>query len=512
MAPRDSEAIGSFPASEAEIKDFEVLTSMSGLRALADPTRLQMIHILSRNPSTGSMLARALNIPANRAHYHLRRLLEAGLIQGVGAGRKRWTEERYFRASARHLLIDPGLTGAEDRPTIALRQSIDTTFLDWRRSQILAIDWGDLAHLIVQQSLRTKRDDRVMIHFAPIALELAEAIMVEIEACGAIPYPRPWSRNVVLRTLDRYSPEDLEQLPFIPPAIDRDLTASVVITSDLSQGPPPNAGQRVKLPRFLESLSRWNQSARQRGLRLLEVDLPHRAEFSQGYLTPEAGIDMFWRCATADLKEIRRRGEQLLRIVRSEAEFVIEGKNETCLQVALDPSHAIISDGLISEDDLRAGQSMDTVPAGSFSVLPVPGSGEGVFEADYTFSCGRHIRGVRVTIREGRIVSFDAANDADVIREQLARESGDPDMLSNITIGLNSAGRGPTGRPALDSLLAGVVTLEFGNNELRGGKVKSTLNLKLPAHGLTVRTRARTLVRQGRVTAQPGSDPARGDT
>lgn len=487
-----------------QLKDFEVLGTMSGLRALADPTRLQMIHILARGPSTGSVLARTLKIPANRAHYHLRRLLAAGLVQDVRGGRKRPTEERYYAATARHIVVDPGLGGIEDRPTLALRQSIDTTFLDWRRSQILAIDWGDLARLVVHQSLRVRKDDHVLVLFAPMALEPAEAILVEVEGCGAVAHARPWSRNVILRTLDRHSLDELEKLPFIPAGIDERLTAAVLLTSSLVQGAPPNASQQERLPRFLQSLSSWKQSVHKRGLRYVHVGLPHRAEFSQGYLSPEAGIDTFWRCATADLEQMRRRGEVLLQIVRSEPELVIQGKNGAELRVTLDSAHAGISDGVISDEDLRAGRSTEAVPAGSFGALPVTGTGDGVFEADYTFSSGRHVPGIRAVLREGRIVELDAASDAAVIREQLAREAGDPDLLSGVTIGLNPGGAGLTGRPELDSVLAGVVTLHFGNNELWGGNVKSTFNLSLPGHGLTVRARTKSLVIRGRLVGPTG--------
>jgi aminopeptidase len=491
-----------------QMKDFEVLGTMAGMRALADPTRLQMVQILTRGPSTGSMLARALNIPANRAHYHLQRLLEAGLVQDVGVGRKRWTEERYYGATARHILVDPGLGGVEDRPTIALRQSIDTAFLDWRRSQILAIDWGDLACLVVQRSLRVRKDDHVLILFAPMALEPAEAILVEVEACGATAHPRPWSRNVILRSLDRYQPDQLESLSFIPAAIDERLTAAVLLTSSLVQGSPPNPAQQEKLPRFLESVSRWKQSVQKRGLRYVHVGLPHRAEFGQGYVSPEEGINAFWRCATADLEQIRRRGEYLLQIVRAEPELVIQGKNGAELRVTLDPARAGISDGVISEDDLRAGRSTEAVPAGSFGALPVAGTGDGVFEADYTFSGGRHVPLVRVVLREGRIVELDAAGDADLLRERLAREAGDPGMLSGVTIGLNPGASGPTGRPELDALLAGFVSLHFGNNELWGGSVRSTFNLSLPAHELTVRTRTKTLVVRGRLAGPEAGQQA----
>lgn len=490
------------------MKDIEVVRTIAGVRALADSTRLQVVHMLTRGPATGSMLARALNIPANRAHYHLQRLLEAGLIRDLARGREQRTEERYYVATARHILVDPGLGGVEDRPTNALRQSIETTFLDWRRSQVLAIDWGDLARLVVHRSLQVRPDDQVVVLFAPIALEPAEAIQVEIEASGAQAHLRPWSRNVMLRTIERYSLDALESLALIPEAIDKNLTAAVLLSSSLVQGPPPSPAQRERLPRLLDAVSRWKLSARQRGLRYVHVGLPHRTEFGGGYIGPEAGIDLFWRCVHADVEEIRRCGEHVLGVVRAEPEIVIQGDNDARLHVTLDASHAVVSDGIISPDDLRAGHASESVPSGSFGALPVTGTADGVFEAEYTFSAGRHIPRVRVVLREGRVVELDAAADADVVRDQLAREAGEPGVLSAVTIGLNPGGRSLSGKPDLDGLSAGVVSLHFGNNELWGGRVRSTFGLSLPAHGLTVRTRTRSLVTRGRLAGSGAGQQA----
>ena len=486
------------------LKDFEVVQSMDGLRALADATRLEIVHLLTRRAETGSALARVLNIPANRAHYHLRRLLEAGLIRDVGPERGRQTEERYFTATARHILVDPGLGAAESRTTTSLRQSIDATFSDWRRSQVLAIDWGDLARLVVHRSLRIGKDEQVLILFAPATLEAAEAILVEIEGTGAVAHLRPWSRNVILRTLDRSTPEELDRMSLVPPDLDQRITAVVFLTSSVLQGAPPSAEQQALLPRLLRAASEWKASARTRKLRYLHVGLPHRAEFGQGFLSPEEGIDTFWHCLTFDVAEIQARGERLLEVLRRSPEIVIEGKDGAELRVALDPSLMGVSDGIISDEDLRAGHSIEAVPAGSLSAVPMSGTGDGVFEADYTFSGGRHFRGLRVTLERGRIVQVEGPEDTDKIRERLARESGDPNLLSSVSIGLNSGGRGPTGRPELDTLLAGVVTLDFGNNEMLGGTVRSTFNLSLPANGLTVRSGTRTPVVRGHLALTGG--------
>lgn len=504
------------PDPAPEIKDFEIVATTAGVRALSHPTRLEMIQLLQRGRATGSMLARTLRTPANRAHYHLQQLLEAGLIQDAGPARANRTEERYYAATARHLVIDPALGGVESRPMTMLRQSIESTFLDWRRAQVLAIDWGVLARQVVCQSLRIGKGDHVAVFFAPMALELAEAIMVEVEAAGGVSHPRPWSRNLVLRTLERLSPEELAGMAFVPEAVDRQLTAAVLLSSNLPQAARPSPDQQRNLPLILESLSRWKQSLRRRSLRYVHVGLPHRGEFAHGYLTPEAGINLFWRCVTADLDQIRARGTRLMRALRDEPDLAIHGANGSELRLTLDPTHATTQDGIISDDDLREGHTTDAVPAGSFIGLPQPGTGDGAFEAAYAFCDGQHIPSVRLVFEAGRIVQVEApaGAGADVIRHRLAQEVGDPDLIGNVTIGLNPGGRGPSGRPELDSVLAGVVTLHLGNNELWGGSVRSTLNLSFPALEVSLRTRTRSLVRDGRLdrsitTQAAGQEPRR---
>ncbi|MBK8231231.1 MAG: helix-turn-helix domain-containing protein [Candidatus Eisenbacteria bacterium] len=498
MSPPDSPSFDpEFP--EPRLRDFEVLSTVDGVRALADPVRLQMVQILTRSPQTGSMLARTLQIPANRAHYHLKRLVEAGLVRDIGGERGHVTEERYFAATARHILVDPGLGGVDDRPTQLLRQSIDTTFLDWRRTQVLAIDWGDLARIAIHRSLRVRPDDQVLIMFAPITLEAAEAMLIEVESLGAIAHLRPWSRNVILRTLDAWTSEELARRPLIPPDLDGRITAVAFLSSSLVQGAPPTPAQQERLPHLLQAVSSWKDAVRLRGLRYLHVGLPHRGEFGAGFLSPEEGIDTYWRCITADLETIRRQGTRVREQIEADPNLVIEGKTDTELRVTLDTASGGVSDGTISDDDLRLGRATASVPAGAYVALPTPGSGDGVFQADFTFALGRHLRDVRVVLRGGRIVEIDGPDGTEALRAKLEREVGDPGLLSAVTIGLNDGGRGPTGRPELDSLLSGSVTLEFGNNELLGGTVRSTFNLGLPAHGLSVRNSLGPIVVRGRL-------------
>ncbi|MEZ4648317.1 MAG: winged helix-turn-helix domain-containing protein [Candidatus Eisenbacteria bacterium] len=504
------------PASQidatAEIRDFEVLASVDAVKALADATRLQMLEVLQKAPETGSSLARLLGIPANRAHYHLGRLVDAGLVKEIGPERDQKTEERYFVATARHLLVDPGLTGITGGAIASVRSSIEAAFLEWRRSQVLALDWGDLASSIVDRSLAVRPTDEVLIVFMPGSLELAEVLFLEVEAAGACAHLRPWSRNVILREAERRRPvsgassggrsgDGAAGAGYLPADLDARITAVVFLTSSMVQGAPPSPEQREGLPYLMEAVSDWKKSLSSRGIRYLTVGLPHRAEFAHGELSSEAAIDLFWQCVTVEPEQLRPTGELLEGSLRESPQLLITSRDGSELRVEIDPAHLTTDDGVIREEDVRRGRCVRSLPAGALVALPRPASGEGEFLADYTFASGGHVADVRVTLRDGRIVALDAPHDADLVRGRLERESGDPDLLSAISIGLNPAGSAVTGRPELDSVLHGVVTLDFGNNELWGGNVRSTFNLSLPSHGATVRAGTRTLVARGRLVA-----------
>ena len=171
-----------------------------------------------------------------------------------------------------------------------------------------------------------------------------------------------------------------------------------------------------------------------------------------------------------------------------------------------------MNDGVIDAADLAAGRPVAHIPAGLLEFLPAGRDARGTFHAAYAFLAGRRFRGVRVTLRDGRIVEVDGDDDAGIIRDRLRTESGEPDRLAGFSIGLNPAGADLTGKASLDACLAGTVTISFGNNELRGGDVRSSLDLQLPAGAATVVTAGGIeLVRHGQLVTgeEPGPAPGR---
>jgi DNA-binding transcriptional ArsR family regulator len=78
------------------------------MRALAHPTRLQMVELLRRSAASASELARALGIRYGSAQYHLGVLARAGIALRVEERTKRGgTEILYATPHGFHVALDP---------------------------------------------------------------------------------------------------------------------------------------------------------------------------------------------------------------------------------------------------------------------------------------------------------------------------------------------------------------------------------------------------------------------
>jgi len=482
---------------EMAMKDFQVIQSVDQLRSLAREQRLQILKSLIESPLTATMVAERIGSPVNKVHYHVQQLVKQSLVVGVAdpPGAKRG--ERYYRAVARQFLVDPALTGSDDSVSRSLHESLEVSMLQWRRRKVLDLDLGRITRRIVVDCLHVEPDQKVLVMFAPTAIDLAETLLVELQAAGAETRTRVWSRNVILQTIDRHTPESLAGLSFSHPGQDRDLDAMVLVVSSIPQGEPPTPEQREKLPLLMDAVSEWQRSLRERRVRTVEIALPHRGEFEGGWTTPEEAIDVYWRCLDAPADSLRAIGDKLRRVIGDGQHWTVSDARGTALELEIQSGSVHANDGAISADDIANGLPDAVLPAGQLFGLPTAGSVSGSVWADYAYLAGRHYYDVRLDICHDRIVDAKAREGTESLVDGIRRETGDSDLLSGIGIGLNPGGRALTGKPSLDAILSGVVTICFGNNELEGGSVRSTLTLNLPSRSMTVTAGNRPLVTGG---------------
>jgi hypothetical protein len=92
----------------------------------------------------------------------------------------------------RHFVVAPG--HCHDLETSAsLTRSIESAFLDWRREELLKIDLAQVARRIVQESIRACPGDKILVIYGSHGLDLAELILVELQALRCRSHSRLWS-------------------------------------------------------------------------------------------------------------------------------------------------------------------------------------------------------------------------------------------------------------------------------------------------------------------------------
>lgn len=88
------------------MRDIYYYEHIEQVQAIAEPTRWRILDLLVRKPMTGAQLARTLNIPRTRAHYHVKILEKVGLIELQKEQIKQGIVEKYYQAIARQFRSD----------------------------------------------------------------------------------------------------------------------------------------------------------------------------------------------------------------------------------------------------------------------------------------------------------------------------------------------------------------------------------------------------------------------
>jgi DNA-binding transcriptional ArsR family regulator len=101
---------------DSEIPDYElvdqmVITAPAQLRAIADPLRDTILDLLLERAATVAELAAAVGRPRSTVAYHVKVLVDAGLLRVVRTRRVRAVDERYYGRTARMFPV-----GVVDRP------------------------------------------------------------------------------------------------------------------------------------------------------------------------------------------------------------------------------------------------------------------------------------------------------------------------------------------------------------------------------------------------------------
>jgi DNA-binding transcriptional ArsR family regulator len=90
-----------------ELLDRIVVTEPRELRAMADPLRSTLLDLLLERAATVTELAAAVGRPKSTVAYHVRVLVDAGMLKVVRTRRVRAIDERFYGRTARLFFMGP---------------------------------------------------------------------------------------------------------------------------------------------------------------------------------------------------------------------------------------------------------------------------------------------------------------------------------------------------------------------------------------------------------------------
>src|SRR2546426_5822798 len=192
------------------------------------------------------------------------------------------------------------------------------------------------------------------------------------------------------------------------------------------------------------SLGGDRQHEPRRKRRVRDIDLPI------GRITPERaetyGLDYekwygsYQKALAVDLKKIQQAGAALARSLRGRKKIRIESDAGTDLRFETKAIVPIVSDGIISAEDIRRGFVRTALPAGRLEVAVRPESVNGdIRGTDPIPFAGRAIVRPWFQIRSGRIVESGASKHQDLLHRVLRPSKSKAARIGYFTIGLNEA-------------------------------------------------------------------------
>src|SRR3989454_4044439 len=212
-------------------------------------------------------------------------------------------------------------------------------------------------------------------------------------------------------------------------------------------GGPVDAGRMRDIPPEKFEANSWGgdrQHEPRRKRRVRDIDLPI------GRITPERaetyGLDYekwygsYQKALAVDLKKIQQAGAALARSLRGRKKIRIESDAGTDLRFETKAIVPIVSDGIISAEDIRRGFVRTALPAGRLELAVRPESVNGeVRGTDPIPFAGHAIVRPWFRIRSGSIVESGAAEHGELLHRMLRQSRSQRTRIGYATIGLNEA-------------------------------------------------------------------------
>jgi leucyl aminopeptidase (aminopeptidase T) len=362
-----------------------------------------------------------------------------------------------------------------------------------------------IAEKIVTQSARVRPGELVVISGGQRDLPLLEDLVVAIRKAGAYSIVDYGSNRLTRRIYD----EVPAALDTVPPQLRTLSITDVFIATDYldpttftGMDPARLATMDKANAPFREALGKWKGRFVQLGNGLY----PSPGNAERAGIAPAALGALFRAGLDVDYSALERTAESLRAALVKGKEVHLTAPNGTDFQARIAGQPVHTSDGVISDDDQRAGlgQAAAYLPAGEVYLVMVPGSATGMLVMDRSWYLNKPISGLRVHVRNGKVTQLSATSGAEGLQAMYAQSGPGKDQVGVLDIGINPAIRPPDGSHLQPWSQAGVITVGIGNDQWAGGHNTGAFNYPIQLAGATLTVDGTTLVERGALVMPVG--------
>lgn len=364
------------------------------------------------------------------------------------------------------------------------------------------VDLESLARRIVTQSAGVKEGEAVLITGRLQDAELMEDLAVEVARAGGFPMIEYGSDRLSKRLFfdvpEKYDARKDELVAKLIDAVD------VVIS--LGNGTSENLFEGAD-PRRVAARAKANEAVAEamfkRGVRLVELGnnlYPTAWRAERFGMDQDALARIFWEGVSMDYTELQKRGAQIRAALAGGNVVHVTNPNGTDLTFRIQGRKVGVSDGIISEEDVREGGAAVSVylPAGDVYTTPVPGSAQGTLVDTGGSFRGKKIDRLALTIADGKVTAMEGSGPGYADLKAMYDASDDPRKaeFSFLNLGINPAvklGQGSVG----SWVPAGAVTVGTGANAWAGGDNHSGMGQTVFLPGSTVTLDDKPIVENG---------------